>query len=111
MVEVAQQMGITDVIGIDGAYARGVGLQIDDSHFVAADLASAVPDLGRRFDLAMSLGVAEQASTALPMLTDAIHPQLAAFWERRATRPVSTPQGARLTLSAASNAVRRRRRR
>lgn len=203
-LKVAQHMGIADVIGIDGAYARGVGLQIDDACFVAADLASAVPDLGRRFDLAMSLevaehlppersdsfvadlcsfadvvlfsagvptqlgtdhinlqpqsawirrfgdcgyrtfdivrphvwsndhvevfyrqnafvhvntaradliAIAEQASVALPMITDAIHPQLVAFWERRATRPVSTVQGARLTWSAASDAVRRRLRR
>lgn len=203
-LKVAQELGISDVIGIDGAYARNAGLKIDDSCFVAADLASTVPDLGRRFDLAMSLEVAEhlppqrsdgfvadlcsladvvlfsagvptqlgtdhinlqpqsawarrfndrgyrtfdvvrphvwsndgvevfyrqnamlhvnteradliataeQASAALPMLIDVIHPQLVAFWERRANRPVSTMQGARLTWNAASSAVRRRLRR
>lgn len=62
--KVASDLGIETVIGIDGDYARGAGLQIPDSSFVAADLAQSVPALPQRCDLAISLEVAEHLPPA-----------------------------------------------
>jgi len=50
--------GITDVVGVDGDYINRSLLNIPREKFIGANLAEPV-DLGRRFDLAMSLEVAE----------------------------------------------------
>lgn len=50
--------GITDVLGLDGAYAKSAGLMISEMVFKPIDLSSPF-SLSRRFDLAMSLEVAE----------------------------------------------------
>lgn len=49
--------GVDDVVGVDGAYARP-HLVFDSSRFVEADLTQPL-HLGRRFDLVVSLEVAE----------------------------------------------------
>jgi SAM-dependent methyltransferase len=54
---VAQELGVEDVLGVDGEYARPE-LQIPESSFVAADLRRPLR-LDRKFDLALSLEVAE----------------------------------------------------
>jgi len=194
-------LGLTDVVGLDGAYAIDAGLRIDRASFRATDLAEPIPSMGRRFDLAMSLEVAEhlpparsdnfvddlcalsdvvlfsaaipgqtgtdhinlefqhswadrfsthgylafdtvrpriwhdaevesfyrqnallfinstrtelveratEMARACPPLLDVVHPDLLAFWVRRATRPVSTGQAMRQVGSSASRAIRRR---
>jgi hypothetical protein len=53
-----RSIGIEDICGIDGPYLTQRSLVIPAKRFVAADLAAPIK-LGRRFDLAMSLEVAE----------------------------------------------------
>lgn len=55
----AAELGVADVLGLDGKYVMDAGFRIADKNFRAVDLAEPIPDLGRRFDLAMSLEVAE----------------------------------------------------
>ena len=67
-------LGITDYLGIDGHYAAEV-LQIPREHFRAADLRAPLT-IGRRFDLAVSVEVAEHlppeaASAFVQLLTSA----------------------------------------
>jgi len=50
--------GVTDYLGIDGDYVRRDRLAIDPSRFHSRDLSQPF-DVGRRFDLAVSLEVAE----------------------------------------------------
>ena len=50
--------GVTDVIGVDGAYIDTRQLRIPPDLFVSADLTEPL-ELGRSFDLALSLEVAE----------------------------------------------------
>jgi SAM-dependent methyltransferase len=50
--------GVSDVLGIDGDYVPRERLEIPPEKFHAADLADP-PRIGRRFDLAVSLEVAE----------------------------------------------------
>jgi SAM-dependent methyltransferase len=50
--------GVSDVLGIDGGYVPHAQLEIPAEQFLAADLAQPLR-VGRRFDLAMSLEVAE----------------------------------------------------
>lgn len=54
----ALRLGLSDVVGIDGAYVDAAGLAIPKDRFVVRDLASPI-GLDRRFDLAMSVEVAE----------------------------------------------------
>lgn len=61
-VQALLEAGVTDVLGIDGAYARG-SLRIDAERFLAADLREAIA-LDRRFDLALSMEVAEHLPPA-----------------------------------------------
>lgn len=56
------EMGVTEVLGVDGEYARP-SLRIPPERFLAADLRQPVP-LQRRFDLALSLEVAEHLPPA-----------------------------------------------
>jgi SAM-dependent methyltransferase len=58
-----QDAGVEDFIGVDGDYVLDVDLQIAKDRFVRTDMRSAV-DLGRRFDLAISLEVAEHLPPA-----------------------------------------------
>lgn len=58
-----RQAGIEDVVGADGEFVPRDQLLIPGDRFVAADLT--IPfDLGRRFDLAISLEVAEHLTEA-----------------------------------------------
>lgn len=197
----ATDLGVEQVVGVDGEYAIGAGLQIPAEAFVAADLANGFPSLTQRFDLAMSLEVAEHLPAArsssfvadlcgladvvlfsaavpgqlgtdhitlesqstwaerfrvhgyeafdlvrpriwnderveafyrqnaivyvrseradliirarslaadLPTMVDIVHPELLAFWVRRATRRPSTAQAVRQVGTSLAEAVRRR---
>ena len=53
-----RELGITDVIGVDGNYVEQDDLLIPREHFVARDLTERL-SLDRRFDLVQSLEVAE----------------------------------------------------
>jgi SAM-dependent methyltransferase len=53
-----REIGVEDVLGIDGDYVNRSQLLIPSDRFVAHNLEEPLPDLGR-FDLAMSLEVAE----------------------------------------------------
>lgn len=55
----ARDLGVEEILGIDGDYVRKKQLQISPDAFIAADLARETVSLDRRFDLAMSLEVAE----------------------------------------------------
>jgi glycosyltransferase involved in cell wall biosynthesis/SAM-dependent methyltransferase len=57
----ATELGVEDVQGIDGAYVDRSRLLIDENRFTAADLNERI-ETGRRFDLAISLEVAEHLS-------------------------------------------------
>lgn len=57
-LSVFQRLGIADVLGLDGDYVPLDMLRIPAEQFRAVDLRSD-PDLGRRFDVACSLEVAE----------------------------------------------------
>lgn len=57
-IQVAKQMGVIDIIGVDGSYVNRSLLKIDEKEFVEKDLTKPF-ELGRRFDLAISLEVAE----------------------------------------------------
>ncbi len=197
----AKRLGVDDICGLDGSYAIDAGLRIPNECFRPTDLASPLPPPDRRFDLAISLEVAEhlpaarsdtfvadlcslsdvvlfsaaipgqlgtdhvtlefqhtwadrfgghgylafdivrprvwhdsdveafyrqntlvfvssarsdlvdRASSlarACPPVLDTVHPELLAFWVRRATRPVSTSQAVRQVGTSARNAFRRR---
>lgn len=58
-----REAGIHDVLGLDGAYVSRDRLQIPEENFKASDLTSP-PHLGRKFDLTMSLEVAEHLPAA-----------------------------------------------
>lgn len=53
------QQGVEKYLGIDGAHIAKSMLQMDPSHFVAADLTAPLSIGAERFDLALSLEVAE----------------------------------------------------
>jgi SAM-dependent methyltransferase len=61
-LKVLEEQGISDVLGIDGDYVDRRQLQLPDSRFCAKDIREPF-HLDRRFDLALSLEVAEH----LPM--------------------------------------------
>lgn len=63
-LSVAKRLGATRVRGLDGAYARNSGLLIDASELTDTDLSQPVPAFPERFDLALSLEVAEHLPTA-----------------------------------------------
>ncbi len=71
-LKACRDLGVEDVVGVDGSYVETEKLVIPVSRFVAADLpdetplslASRLPDGPRRFDLAMSLEVAEHLPAA-----------------------------------------------
>lgn len=52
------ELGVEDLLGVDGSYVDRSLLTIPESMFMARDLREPL-DLGRRFDLVMSLEVAE----------------------------------------------------
>jgi hypothetical protein len=54
-----KSLGCSDVVGVDGQWARGETLLISDTEFVECDLSKEWPSLDRKFDLAMSTEVAE----------------------------------------------------
>jgi hypothetical protein len=53
-----KRQGVTDVLGLDGDYVEREHLVIAKDEFLAADLSQKI-DIGRTFDLAQSLEVAE----------------------------------------------------
>lgn len=57
-IEVAKKMGAEDITGVDGSYVDRSLLKIDEDEFVECDLTKPF-DLGRKFDLAICLEVAE----------------------------------------------------
>ena len=59
----AQRRGIADVMGVDGVPTEGRPLAVDRSLVRVADLRQSI-DLGRRFDLALCLEVAEHLPEA-----------------------------------------------
>jgi SAM-dependent methyltransferase len=54
----AQELGVSDVFGVDGSYIDPKALKIDQKFFLACDLEKPL-DLKRRFDLVISLEVGE----------------------------------------------------
>jgi SAM-dependent methyltransferase len=72
-LSVAKQLGVPDVLGIDGPYVAPEDRLIDE--FLAVDLATALPKLDREFDLAICLEVgehlkADRAELLIGALTD-----------------------------------------
>jgi SAM-dependent methyltransferase len=72
-LQASRECGINDVTGIDGDYVQDQLLMIPRENFVRADLTRPV-DLGRRFDLILSMEVAEHlppnaAATFIDTLT------------------------------------------
>ena len=59
----AERLGVGDVLGVEGPWAEDVALRVDQDKLVIHDLESGF-DLGRRFDLAASIEVAEHLSPA-----------------------------------------------
>jgi hypothetical protein len=57
-LSIFREVGVTDVLGIDGAYVQPEMLMIPPECFFAHDVTKPIT-IGRRFDLAMSLEVAE----------------------------------------------------
>lgn len=62
-LRVFREHGVEDVVGVDGDYVVRAGLSIPPDRFVAHDLAQPL-ELGRTFDLAVSLEVAEHLPEA-----------------------------------------------
>jgi SAM-dependent methyltransferase len=62
-LQVLSQLGVEDVVGVDGGYIDRAQLRIPAERFVAADLAEP-PSLDRGFDLALSLEAAHYAPDA-----------------------------------------------
>src|SRR5262249_34521133 len=58
-----REAGVSDITGVDGDYVPRDQLVIDAGHFLARDLSSAL-DLQRRYDLVVSLEVAEHLPPA-----------------------------------------------
>jgi SAM-dependent methyltransferase len=59
---VAKQLGVTDVLGVDGSYVTPQDRLIDE--FLAIDFATDVPKIDRTFDLAICLEVAEHLDSS-----------------------------------------------
>lgn len=57
-LKVATEFGVNDILGIDGSYVNKNLLVIPENKFLSMDLSAPTP-LGRSFDLAISLEVAE----------------------------------------------------
>jgi SAM-dependent methyltransferase len=62
-VQTWMQLGVTDVVGVDGPYVSQEQLLMPTQSYLAADLARPL-DLGRRFDLVSCLEVAEHLDAA-----------------------------------------------
>lgn len=62
-LNVARSMGIFDVIGLDGDYVDRSLLQIPQELFLPTDLSKPV-QIGRKFDLALSMEVAEHIASS-----------------------------------------------
>jgi SAM-dependent methyltransferase len=60
----AKELGATDVLGIDGEWVQKAQLAISPENFITHDLAKPL-SLNRRFDLALSLEVAEHLPEAV----------------------------------------------
>lgn len=56
---VLREMGVTDILGVDGAWVDPDVLRISPSSFEAVDLSQGMTAVHRRYDLAISLEVAE----------------------------------------------------
>lgn len=54
-----QDAGVVDIAGQDGSWVQPANLLIDPAHFTARDLGADTPPPARRYDLAMTLEVAE----------------------------------------------------
>lgn len=63
-LRVWRELGIDDVLGVDGDYVNKDALLIASDRFVAHDLSARI-DLGRKFDLVQSLEVAEHLSESV----------------------------------------------
>ncbi|NOY41237.1 MAG: class I SAM-dependent methyltransferase [Planctomycetes bacterium] len=62
-LRVWQELGVDDIVGIDGDFINRASLRIDSDHFVAHDLNQPL-DLRRKFQLVQSLEVAEHLPEA-----------------------------------------------
>lgn len=59
----AERLGIVDLVGVEGPWVEDVALRVDQDRLVVHDLEGGL-DLGRRFDLVVSIEVAEHLSAA-----------------------------------------------
>ena len=62
-LQVARSLGIEDITGIDGAWTNSSKLRFPAERFVAGDIGQKI-ELGRRFDLVISLEVGEHLGAA-----------------------------------------------
>lgn len=60
---VARDLGVDDVVAVEGEWVRGLQTDVPQSHYVFADVGDALT-MPRRFDLAISLEVAEHVPEA-----------------------------------------------
>lgn len=58
----AKNLGIGDVLGLDGPWVPTEQLLIEPNEFRAVDFEKSLPDLGRRFDIAVCTEVVEHIS-------------------------------------------------
>ena len=58
-LSVAKNLGVDDVLGVDGPWVEQASLEIPGDLFLRCDLGTDDPELGRRFDMAFSTEVAE----------------------------------------------------
>lgn len=63
-LKVAKELGVPSVLGLDGAYVQTSGLLLESDEFKAVDLSAPLSLGGTRFDLALSLEVAEHLPAA-----------------------------------------------
>jgi|SRR5271157_442267 len=59
-----QERGVSDIVGVDGEYVERSALQFDSKRFLAIDLCNP-GSIGRKFDLAETLEVAEHIPRAM----------------------------------------------
>ena len=63
-LQVFREIGVADILGVDGAYVDRAQLRIPTAGFLARDVSQPLEPLGRRFDLALCLEVAEHVEEA-----------------------------------------------
>ena len=58
-LSVAQELGVVDLLGIDGPWVAAESVMIGSEHFLECDLGNVDPSIDRRFEMCLSTEVAE----------------------------------------------------